>query len=113
MRFKVFRLGLLKVAIAGMLGTTLVMPFAASGRLVQERRSEQGAASAPVTESAMLFEDESSSDPAKAAGQTEPAPAMNDIFPAFSKLGTIVAAVLLLLPFGLSTLRILRRNRSA
>jgi hypothetical protein len=109
-----FEMGILKVAIAGMLGTMLVMPFAASAGLVQEERLEGGVASAPAAGSARVLKDASFSAPVGGAYHANPATPQHNVFPAaFSKFGTILAAAALVLPFGLSTLRILRRNRAA
>lgn len=109
-----FQMGILKAAIVGMLGTLLVVPFAASAGLVQEGRLEGAAASTPASGNARTLKDASFSAPAGGADQANPATPEDNVFPAaFSKFGTILAAVLLVLPFGLSTLRILRRNRAA
>lgn len=114
MKSKMFQMGILKVAIAAMLGTMLVMPFAASARLVQEGRLKQGAASTPAAGSGRVLKDPSFSAPVGGADQANPAIPQDNVFPAaFPKFGTILAAALLVLPFGLSTLRILRRKRAA
>jgi hypothetical protein len=111
---KMFQMGILKVAIVGMLGTLLAVPFAASAGLVHEGRLEGAAASALAAGNARALKDESFSAPAGGADQADPATPQDDVFPAaFSKIGTILAVALLVLPFGLSTLRILHRNRAA
>ena len=109
------KLGILQVAIASMLVTMLVMPFAASARLVpQAGRLERVDASAPAAGSTKVLKDASFSAAAAGVHQANPADPQHIVFPAaFRKFGTILAAALLVLPFGLSTLRILRRHRAA
>jgi len=112
MKSEVFRKGILNVALVGVLVTMLVMTFATGARLVQEGRSGGGAASTLAVESATVLENSSFSAPAGGGYQANPATPQHNVFPAvFHNFGTILAGALLVLPFGLSTLRILQRNR--
>jgi hypothetical protein len=113
MKTKVFQIGILNTALVGMLGTMLMMPCAAVARLAQEGRSGGEGASALAVGSAVVLEGSSFPAPAGSGYQANPTTPQHDVFPAvFHNFGTILAGTLLLLPFGLSTLRILRRNRA-
>jgi len=114
MQSKVFQPGILKVAIAGMLGAVLLAAFAASARLSQEGRWERATVSTSGAASAKVLQAASFSVPTAVAYPAAPAPARHKLFAGFlRKFWTLLAAAALVLPFGLSTLRILHRNRPA
>jgi len=112
MKSKLIPKRILNVALAGMLGTMLVMPFAAGAQLVQKGRLGGVADSTVAIGNARLLEDSSFSAPADGGYEANPATPQHNVFLAtFPGFGTVLAAAVVVLPFGLSTLRILRRNR--
>jgi hypothetical protein len=114
MKSMIFPKGTFNVALVGMLGAMLVMPFAADARLVQKAPLGGGVASALAVGSAKVFEGVSFSAPDGGAHQSLPTPQrQNVVLAILPGFWTVLAAAVLALPFGLSTLRILRRNRRA
>jgi hypothetical protein len=114
MKSKAFKAGILNVALAGMLATIVVVPFGSVARLAQEGRLGGGAAPTLAVGSARALEHSSFSAPAGAGYEANPATPQHNVFPAaLHNFGTILAGAMLLVPFGLSTLRVLRRNRVA
>jgi len=109
MKSKVFQKTILNVVLARMLGSVLVMPCVALARPVSEGR---GVAAALAVESVRVLEDSSLLVPAAGGYQAPANPQHNMFAAAFHNFGTILAGALLVLPFGLSTLRILRKNRA-
>ena len=111
MRLKVVKAGIQKVAIAGTLVTLLLIPLSSSVCLAKEVCVEREVVSTPAAGSAKVPKDASTSELVSSADHTNCNTPHHDVLPAASpKFVTILAAVALALPFGLSTFRILRRN---
>jgi hypothetical protein len=108
----IFQKRILKVAIICILATIWLISFAESARLVREGRSEQRAALAFAAEGDRLLDTGAVSERAFRAFQGNAGIPLQRslLFGASSKLGTVLALVALVVPFGLSTLSILIRK---
>lgn len=106
MKSKIFKVGILKVALGVLLGTALGVRLVAVAPLVEEPCPERDATISTLSAAnGWVLRDLRFSTPTAGAGRADPAAS-----PSFA---TILAGGLLLLPFGLSTLKLWRANRAA
>jgi len=106
--------GIKKLTLVVTAAAMLIMLGVIPGRSIQSGDSPRLSSLVPVAPSSTVLLDRDSSIPARNALEAAAQAEHRVVFAAvFNQAAAILAAALLLLPFGMSTFRVLRWNRSA